>query len=65
METDDPRGPDGHPSDGAGGQPPPSPSAPPLTFGGVFWACLLALMVWSLLAYVILQGMIEDASTGF
>jgi hypothetical protein len=65
METNDPRGPYGHPGNGPGGQPPGPPPPPQLTFGGVFWACFLALLVWGILAYLVLGAMIEDASNGF
>jgi hypothetical protein len=66
----DPRGQYGHLGGGPGGQPhPPQPQArppaPPLTFGGVFWACFLALTVWSLLAWLVLGAMIENASSDF
>jgi hypothetical protein len=49
----------GHP----GQQPQPSPPRQ-LTFGSVFWACFLALMAWSAIAWVIVEA-VNEQSSGF
>jgi len=64
--TYDPRGPYGHQSGGGQPPPPPQPQAhPQLTFGGVFWACFLALTVWSVLGWLIVAALVEQQSNGF
>ena len=65
----DPRAPFGHQAGGPQGPSPPVPPGQgppppprPLTFGGVFWACFLALMVWSLVFWFMVSAAVEESS---